>query len=120
MTARSPYRQEGEPPVPTPGQYFSMFPGLTRGTRKPDRPAPAVLPVVPGPGGGEAEAVRAGVAPGAAPPRKRHRPAVAPGPRIAERRLDRRGEPRAVHPDAVLDLDHEPLQRAAAVDRRGA
>src|SRR4028119_100237 len=104
MTARSPYRQEVYPPVPTPGQYRSMLPGLMRvtlhaywrasasacPTRWTDRrPPPAPAPP-PGPGplvaagaGGRAGGPAAGP-PRLAPPAavEAHRAAVAPRPRV--------------------------------------
>ena len=57
---------------------------------------------------------------GRADPLEGHPAAVAPGARVAERRLHGRGERGAVDADAVLDLDDEALQRTGAVDLRRA
>src|SRR4051794_2304874 len=57
---------------------------------------------------------------GGAHPLEGHPTAVAPGPRVGERRLDSLGERRAVDTDAVLDLHDEAAQRPGAVHRRAA
>src|SRR3954464_12567709 len=57
------------------------------------------------------EVVLVGLGLGDADALEGHPATVPPRARVAQGGLDRRGELRAVHPDAVLDLDHEPLQR---------